>query len=189
MLLADADLDPFFDLAKGDIFRMEALPEYRVDVEQPLLRAYLAGEPYDMAREPTKWQSYIRARTSEGINWRKVRVLGDNLTPYERWECEWGYPASARHGQRTRILQRADADRIGLPAYDWWMFDSAIVLKFHYDETGAFVGAEELPGSAAAAHVAWRDRSLDAGVPSERWWAAHPQYWRDNWLTIEPQQT
>lgn len=185
MLLADADLDPYFDLARRDIFRMEVLPEYRVDSEKPQFRAYMAGEPYDISREPTPWQSYIRARVSGGITWRKVHVLGPELTHYERWECEWSFPATGRHGQRAHILDRAEADRIGLPPYDWWMFDEATVLRFHYDDTGVFAGAEPLPEAAAAEHVVWRNQAIAAAAPFETWWSANPQHWRENWLDTE----
>jgi hypothetical protein len=64
------------------------------------------------------------------------------------------------------------------------MFDERMVLRFHYDEKGAFLGADpvEDPGQVAE-HVRYRDAALAAAVPFPHYWAAHPQYWRENWLS------
>jgi hypothetical protein len=33
-----------------------------------------------------------------------------------------------------------------------------------------------------AEHRRYRDAALAAAVPFPEYWAAHPQYWRENWL-------
>ncbi|MFF4740508.1 DUF6879 family protein [Streptomyces sp. NPDC001262] len=39
---------------------------------------------------------------------------------------------------------RADAERIGLPGYDFWLFDSRIVVKFVIDGDGETLGVHVL---------------------------------------------
>jgi hypothetical protein len=182
-VLSEAELDPFFDEVARDLFRMEARREYAVGVESDRLRAYLAGEPYDPSAEPAGWYSYIRGKVNAGVAFRKVRVVRTPLSLYERWECEWSYPATERCGQRTFILDLAEApEPLELPGYDWWMFDERVVLRMHYDDAGGFVGAERLDQATVGAHVGYRDAALAVAVPFPAWWAAHPQDWRDNWL-------
>lgn len=183
-MLSEAELDPYFDEAQREWFRLEALRSYAVDMEQPRIRAYLAGEPLDSMPEPKAWYEEIQRRTDEGVLFRKIRVVHGPLTKYERWECEWGYTGSARHGQRTFIIDLAEvAGPARLPGYDWWMFDERVVLRFHYADDGRFLGADPIedPGQVAA-HVRHRDEALAAAVPFPEYWAAHPQYWRESWL-------
>jgi hypothetical protein len=183
-MLSEAELDPFFDKARTEWFRLEALHSYTVDVEQPRLRAYLAGEPYESVPEPAAWYEEIRRRTDEGVAYRKVRVVCGPLGEYERWELEWGYTGSERHGQRTFIIDLAETRHPPqLPAYDWWMLDERVVLRFHYDDDGTFLGAVPIedPGEVAE-HVRHRDAALAVATRFPEYWKAHPQYWRENWL-------
>ena len=184
MLLNDAELDPFFEGAEREWFRLEALHSYRYPVETPRLRAYLAGEPYDPSAEPREWYDYIQRRVGQGVRFSKVRVLRGPLSEYERWECEWSYTPTERHGQRTFILDLAEVTvPPALPEYDWWMFDERVVLRMHYDEGGTFVGAEVIDDTAqVAAHRRHRDVALAAAVAFPDYWSGHPQYWRCNWL-------
>jgi hypothetical protein len=178
-VLSEAELDPIFDGAAQEWFRWEGLRTYATEAEEPRLRAYLTGEPYDPASEPVVWLAEIRRRVSQGLRFRKVRVVRSPLGEYERWECEWSFPATERAGQRTFVLDLAEAPDLGrLPDYDWWMFDESVVLVMRYDPSGRFVGAERLDDEQVAAHVGYRDRALEAAVPYERYWAAHPGYWR-----------
>lgn len=88
-----------------------------------------------------------------------------------------------KYGQRTSILDLGEVEGAPeLPDYDFWMFDEARVLRMHYDSTGGFVGASELEAAQVPRHVGYRDAALQAAVPFDRYWATHPQYWRQNWL-------
>jgi hypothetical protein len=184
-MLAESDLAPFFDNARREWFRLEGLAEYAVDVEQERFRAYLAGEPYDPEGEPRAWYEEIRRRVAEGIVFRKVRILRGPLSEYERWECEWSYPATERAGQRTHVIDLAETPNPPqLPGYDWWMFDEAVVLRMHYADDGGFVGADEIRDPAeVAAHVRYRDAALRVAVPFPVYWHGHPHYHRQHWTS------
>jgi hypothetical protein len=182
-MLSEADLDPFFDAIRREAFRVEALPSYAVPVESAGLGAYLAGEPFQKSEAGQQFNEFIRGQVEAGVTWRRVRVVQGPLSDYERWECEWGFAQSEQLGHRTFVLDRAEsADPPELPGYDWWMLDERAVLLFHYDD-GRFAGADVVdePGRVAE-HVRYRDAALAAAVPFPEYWAAHPQYWRENWL-------
>lgn len=183
-MLSDTELEPFFDGARTEWFRLEALPTYSMGFEQPRLRAYLAGEPYESVPEPTAWHEEIQRRTGEGVTYRKVRVVHGPLSEYERWEMEWGYTGSEQHGQRTFIIDLAETPvPPELPEYDWWMFDERVVLRFHYDEEGRFLGAEPIDDAVrVAGHVRYRDAALAVATRFPDYWDTHRQYWRENWL-------
>jgi hypothetical protein len=184
-MLSNAEFDACFDEARSEWFRLESHGSYTVDVEQPRFRAYVAGEPYDPEAEPKAWYAEIERRVSEGVAYRKVRVVDGPLSEYERWECEWSYTATEERGQRTFILDRSEAAAVPeLPGYDWWLIDGRVVLRMHYDGSGGFIGAERLDNAGAVAeHSRWRDAALAAAVPFPDYWRAHPQYWRQHWLT------
>lgn len=79
------------------------------------------------------------------------------------------------------------SDPPALPDYDWWMMDDRVVLRFHYDCDGAFVGADPLEDARQVMeHRRYRDRTLACAAPFPEYWAAHPQYWRENWLGRRP---
>jgi|HubBroStandDraft_1064217.scaffolds.fasta_scaffold06287_3 hypothetical protein len=183
-MLSEAGLDPYFDAISREAFRLEALAAYAVASESAGLRAYLAGEPFQKSAAGQAFKDYVRSQVEAGIRWHRVRVVRGPLSDYERWECEWGYTVNEQLGYRTFVLDLAEAaDPPRLPDYDWWMLDERVVLRFHYDENGAFAGADALddPGEIAG-HRRYRDAALAAAVPFPAYWAAHPQYWRQNWL-------
>jgi hypothetical protein len=183
-MLSEADLEPFFDAIRHDAFRVETLPAYAVAVESDGLGAYLAGAPFQKSETGQQFNEFIRGQVEAGVTWRRVRVTRSPLSDYERWECEWGYTHSEPLGHHTYILDLAEtASSPPLPGYDWWMFDEQVVLRFHYDDAGQFLGADPIddPGQVAA-HARYRDTALAAAVPFPEYWAAHPQYWRENWL-------
>lgn len=187
-MLSDGEFNACFDEARSEWFRLEAHSTYSVDVEQPRFRAYLAGEPYDPESEPKEWYEEIQRRVSDGIAYRKVRVVEGPLSEYERWEFEWSYTATEKLGQRTFVLDRSESTELPeLPPYDWWLIDGRVVLRMRYDDAARFLGAERIDSAAAVAeHIRWRDAALAATVPFPEYWRAHPQYWRQNWLSTQP---
>lgn len=185
-MLTEAELDPYFDAVRREAFRVESLPAYAVASESAGLRAYLAGEPYAISDAGLAFKHYVRGQVESGIKWHRVRVVRGPLTDYERWECEWGYTANEQFGYPTFVLDLSDAaEPPDLPGYDWWMLDEQVVLRFHYDAQGSFAGADALTDAAdLAEHLRYRDAALAAAAPFPHYWAAHRQYWRENWLRL-----
>jgi hypothetical protein len=45
-------------------------------------------------------------------------------------------------GEDIRNLWRADAEKLGLPAEDFWLFDSRRALLLHFGDEDDYLGAE-----------------------------------------------
>lgn len=146
------DLERAFETFCTDAFRVEVLPAYDVPEEAADLEAWRQGRPRP-ARDETSdpWLARIAQDTADGRRtWRRLRVVSDPLTEYERWEL--GEYATAQ-GEQVRILGRDSA--IGLT--DVWLFDTgtphACAYLLRYSPGGAWIGAIRL-GSTNAVHLA-----------------------------------
>ncbi len=81
-------------------------------------------------------------------------------------------------GEDIRNLYRADAVRIGLPDFDFWLFDSRTLVKFVIDNEGVTLGVQVLEDAesvvqacqarAAALHFAVPTSEFQAQVPSAK---------------------
>ncbi|MEE1823036.1 hypothetical protein PUR61_12670 [Streptomyces sp. BE20] len=79
-------------------------------------------------------------------------------------------------GEDIRYLWRADADRLGLPAEDTWLFDSRVIALLRFDPDDDLTGVELITDPVqvaracqvrdAARHFATPHRAFVAGVPS-----------------------
>lgn len=49
-------------------------------------------------------------------------------------------PSNVAAGEDIRNLRRADAVRLGLPDWDFWLFDSRVLVRFVFDEDDTTVG-------------------------------------------------
>jgi hypothetical protein len=75
-------------------------------------------------------------------------------------------------GEDIRVLYRAEAERLELPDFDLWLFDSRVLVRMHIDATDTTVGVEVIddPTQALAACRA-RDAAWQAAVPTADVWA------------------
>ena len=98
------------------------------------------------------------------------------LTPYLRYECEWGYVANTSAGEDVLIL---DVTGRAAPPYavdhDFWLLDDEHVLKMIYDDEHRFVGAEHLGTHWLAMYRRARDAAVGAAEAFSSWWARHPE--------------
>jgi hypothetical protein len=103
------------------------------------------------------WLAMIGQAAREGRRFARVRVVSLPLTDYSRFGvfCS-GYTGKA--GEDIRYLVRDDARTLGLPEYDYWLFDSSKLVKMHFDAEGNFLGGEiiEDPAEIVQANY-WRD--------------------------------
>jgi hypothetical protein len=89
-----------------------------------------------------------------------VRVVTLPLTDYSRFGA-WCAQFTNGAGEDIRYLTRDEADAAGLPNHDYWLFDSQQLVRMHFDDGDAFLGAEivEDPSEIVKANyfrdVAW----------------------------------
>lgn len=145
------------------VFRLEVRDAYNEPNEQEDLRRFLAGD-----RGGTwiseGWLDTVRRAITTGRRWSRVRVVTTPLTDYSRFGI-WCAQYTVGAGEDIRYLDRAGADE--LPDHDYWLFDSQLLVRMHFDDNDdRFVRAEvEDDPSEVVRHNYWRDAAWHHAVP------------------------
>jgi hypothetical protein len=181
-LLDVVQLREVLDGARNDLLRWETLPAYEVASDGTDYRRYLDGaaEPNWQRKQP--WLDTLRAWADAGRARRRVRVIHDPITPYERYSSEWGYALNTRAGEIVRVIDLAE---VQLPpelsaamGMDFWLIDGRDAVAMDYAPDGQFRGAQTVdpkhtPSYLTVAEVAWH-----VGREFDSWWEQHPQHHR-----------
>ncbi|QFQ98903.1 hypothetical protein F9278_25190 [Streptomyces phaeolivaceus] len=164
------DRDTFrrlFETFEYTAWRLETRRGYASDREDPDYRAFLetGSAPCDFS-EP--WFVNVRNQTAVGKRIGRVRVTDDPPTQEQLFLLDY-----ARHnayvGEDMRYLWRKDAERIGLPAEDFWIFDSRIVALLHFDDADTLLGIELITEPALIVRYStMRDAAMHHAVPYEQ---------------------
>lgn len=127
------------------------------------MRRFLAGESDDLPWMQD-WLSMIRAATAAGRHFSRVRVVSLPLTDYSRFGV-WCSQFTGGAGEDIRYLVRDQAKSAGLPDYDYWLFDSSVLVRMHFDDADRFLGAEIIDDPAIVVrHCYWRDAAWHYAV-------------------------
>jgi len=131
---------------KSSAFRLEALPQYLVDSETEAFAAYKRGELILPSRSPDQewWESLVRRHTADGKTFQRVHVLPETITPYLRFEIEWGYAHTQAAGERIHFLPPSAPEALRRAATeDFWLFDDRTLVYLIYDGEGRFLRLEK----------------------------------------------
>jgi hypothetical protein len=165
--LDDEGFSQLFTDFRYTSYRLETLQGYDVPYEREEYSQFLAGQTQDMS-EMMEWiDGTIAPAIKAGKRMQRVHVVEEPLSDYLRYEFAWAYEHTASVGEDVRIIGVTVGDwPVGLPHYDYWLFDSSLLVSMHYDEAGAFRGAEieEDPAKVVQANH-WRDLAVSASVP------------------------
>ena len=150
-------------------YRLETLQHYDVPYEQEPFRRFLAGEPCPVDYATREWALNVRAQTAARKRFQRVHVVVEPLTDYLKFELTWPYAAHVEAGEEIRIIPVAEGSwPAGVPGHgrDYWLFDSCLLVRTHYDPAGRFVGAEitDEPGAVVQASL-WRDAAWQQAIP------------------------
>ncbi|MFF3503685.1 DUF6879 family protein [Streptomyces sp. NPDC003247] len=134
------DLEEFNSLfAKFEhtAWRLETRRRYASDETSDRWRRFVetgsVGD--DSAESPAvgRWLETIRRQTAQGKRVERVRIVDRPATTGQRFLLD-----SARRnigaGEDIRNLWRTDADRLHLPAEDFWLFDSRLIALLRFDD-------------------------------------------------------
>ncbi len=153
--MTSSDFDGLFDRFHSSAVRLEARPAYAVGgAEADRIRAWKAGRPRpERSVRTSPWLARIAVSTViDGKSWRRVRVLDDPLTEYQRYQLD-SYVESQAAGEQIRVARRAT---VGDVEADVWVFDAdrpdAFAAVMSYDTDGRWLGFEVVddPGDVAA---------------------------------------
>ena len=154
-----AVLSRYLKTSKKEVFRLETLPEFRVDGEENYLK-YFKKHKKVKPWPVTSWEQLMIEANERGAKIWRIRRLSKPLTFYEKFECE-SYKYGVRHGLQIWAFYR-DFDKMkelnSIPyALDYWMFDEKKVIFFQYDFLGKWIGFWEYLGNPKP-YIALRDK-------------------------------
>lgn len=113
------------------------------------------------------WCAERREQTALGKRFERVRVVDSPPTRGQLYLLDNARRNSAV-GETICSLRRADADRVGLPQEDFWIFDSRLVALLNLDDAGNLVNVELIREPAAVLRYAMaRDAAMHYAVPYE----------------------
>lgn len=123
-------LDQLFGSFTRSAWRWECQGEYAVDAAK--LQRWRDGLAPDLeAKRP--WLDYIRSITEAGKMWQRVRMLTDPLTEYLRWLLEQTQ-TNVDAGEDIRWVDGNRARELGMPDYDFYLFDEKRVAIMRFDD-------------------------------------------------------
>ncbi|GAA2275195.1 hypothetical protein GCM10010430_71410 [Kitasatospora cystarginea] len=148
-----------FEEFEHTAWRLETRRGYAVDLGTERFERFLRGEelPFD-ATNP--WHANVRRQTGLGKRFERVRLVDDPLTAGQRFLLISGL-GNVEAGEDIRNLNRTTAAKLGLPDFDYWLFDSRTMVKFHFDDTDHTLGVEviedpaQVLGACQARDAAW----------------------------------
>lgn len=150
--IPDSEFGQLFAGYAKSAWRLELLPQYLVEFERAPFQAFLNGEP--VPPHPTgewwkvheDWMGTIREAVAQGKSIGRVHVIPSELTPYLRYEIEWGYVFNASAGDDIRFIDRANVtpEMARVFVNDFWIFDDTKVVLCDYDADGRWIGGRVL---------------------------------------------
>lgn len=165
------ELQPFASIShlfrefRHTAWRLETRRGYASDRNSPKWARFLAGE--DIAHEPASaWRENVHAQTALGKRFERVRLVDEPATQGQEFLLA-SAPSNVEAGENIRNLTRAEAERLRLPDFDFWLFDSKTVARFAFDDEDATLGVyvTEDPAEVLAACQA-RDAAWHHAVPT-----------------------
>jgi hypothetical protein len=167
VLVSGDEFVKLFSSFEVSAFRLETRERnYLAKDEEEPLRRFLAGEPDDLAWM-SEWLDLMRHHAGQGRTVRRVRVVSRPFSDYTRFSM-----SVARHsipaGDQIHYLDRTEAERLGLPSSDWWLFDDQRLALLRLDEQDVLHGAEIITDpEIVARHREWRDIAWRNAIPLE----------------------
>ncbi|MDH2391805.1 hypothetical protein QCN29_24110 [Streptomyces sp. HNM0663] len=135
-----AQVTDLFRAFEHTAWRLETRRGYASDRKSPKWARWLNGEAVETDPD-SAWLRNVREQTREGKRFERVRLVDDPPTDGQLFLLASGQ-GNVQAGEDIRNMYRADAERLRLPDFDFWLFDSRVVVKFHFDADDVTLGVE-----------------------------------------------
>jgi hypothetical protein len=124
-----------FEDFDDEAIHLEMRDSYGTAVELPHMAKWASGEPDDLAwLRP--WCDQVSANVAQGKRYRRVHVVSEPLSDYQRWSHSIMQP-HIDAGTDMRWMPRRQVSSIAFPGNDFWLFDHRLVVFHHYAGNGA----------------------------------------------------
>lgn len=162
--------------------RVERLRWYNVPSQNADREAFLAGAAPDWTRKQAFLDDLADER-ARGLISNRVRIFpAAELNDDELMACHLGYPFVGRD-QDIRVLHHGEHPIPDILDHDYWILRPVgrplHVLRMHYADDGAFLGATDITDPAEQApYLREWDLSWAIAEPFDPWWAQHGEWHR-----------
>jgi hypothetical protein len=155
LLNPDTEFSALFDTITENSWRWECQGRYEVDMWK--VRRWEAGQAYQETDGSRSWTAYIQGLTDRGIPFERVRMLTEPLTDY----LQWMLTTTQRNidaGEEIRWVTQSRAHELGMPDYDFYLFDNNRVALLRFDKAKVLSGVELVDDpDVIDRHQRWRD--------------------------------
>lgn len=136
----DDTFGSYFETFEHTAWRLETRRGYGSDRTSEKYRQFLeTGTVPNDSHRP--WCANVRAQTTQGKRIERVRIV-DHPPTSEQLFLLASAASNNEAGEDIRNLWRADAEKLRLPAVDFWLFDSHRALVLHFNGDDDYLGAE-----------------------------------------------
>jgi hypothetical protein len=144
-------------------FRYEQLDDYDSPATRERVARFLAGEGID-PKPREHWTAMLRNAKAAGRAVRRVHAIGP-VNDYLKYEIAC-YELNAAAGEDIRLMNRARAAALGLPGFDFYLFDGQAAAVMEYTDRGVLQGVQIVTDPAFTARCRdWRDLATSNSVP------------------------
>ncbi|KUL26589.1 DUF6879 family protein [Streptomyces regalis] len=164
------DLDEFrrlFETFEHSAWHLETRGGYASDREDPSYAAFVESgtAAWDLDSE---WCTNIRHQTSRGKYVGRVRVVDNPPTTGQLFLLDYA-KCNAATGEDARNLWREEAERLLLPAEDFWIFDSRLVAVLNFDDADTLLDVEVITEPAEVLRYCQvRDAAVHRAIPYDQ---------------------
>ncbi|WP_431928689.1 DUF6879 family protein [Nonomuraea jabiensis] len=161
------EFDRLFTQFEHTAWRLERRSRYASDELTDTYAQFRRGEPVNWDGADAAWCVERREQTALGKRFERVRIVDNPPSTGQLYLLDNARRNSAV-GERIFNLWRVDADRLGLPAEDFWIFDSRLVALLNFDDADDLVNVELITEPAAVLQYSVaRDAAMHHAVPYE----------------------
>jgi hypothetical protein len=131
------DFSALFPQVKREALHLEMRDSYGTEAEIPHLAKWAAGQPDDLGwLKP--WCTLVRDATAAGKAFRRVRIVSEPLSDYQRWAYSLT-AVMADAGEDIRWVPRARVSELMFPGNDFWLFDDELLVFLVFAGNGLVV--------------------------------------------------
>ncbi|MFJ2870402.1 DUF6879 family protein [Streptomyces sp. NPDC087298] len=159
------EFDRLFTRFEHTAWRLETRRRYASDELTDTYAEFVAGRPVSWEGRDAEWCAERREQVALGKRFGRVRIADDPPTVGQLYLLDNARRNSAV-GETILNLRRSDAERVGLPDEDFWIFDSRLVALLNFDKADNLVDVELITEPAAVLRYAMaRDAAMHHAVP------------------------
>lgn len=171
-VLSTAEFTALFEQAEHSLLRWECRRSTDVPDERAEFADFRAGRlPVRPEPQPDGWTRMVARHVAAGRNVRRVRVVDEPPTAYQRYMTWWGQHQS-QTGEDLRYLARGRANGLDLPDHDFWVLDTRRVIELRFTADGRPLQHHVVEDAdIVAQHGDWVGRAFAAATPGAEYLA------------------